>query len=297
MIKQPTLIKTLAVQNELGEGVIWDGHRQVVWWTDIPNSQLYRYSLANDHLESFATPERLACFTPIADDARLLCAFASGFAFFCPKTRQVEWIKQLEQDNPGTRFNDGKTDRAGRFWAGTMVENSDQATDKGRLYCVDHDLTISEHLTNLSITNSLCWSPDGKTAYHTDTPTRCINSYVSGTTPQLSKPRLLVKTQRGAYPDGSCVDADGYIWNAQWAASQVVRYSAIGETDLVLKLPTSQPTCVAFAGDKLDTLIVTTAWQDMDESQRRKEPDAGNVFIYTTPYRGLADSPFVLKSR
>lgn len=295
MRNQATLVTTLRVHNELGEGVIWDDQRQSIWWTDIPQSRLYRYSLSHDQLESFTTPERLASFAPLEHDSRLICAFASGFALYAPDTGDIEWIKKLETHNPGTRFNDGKTDRQGRFWAGTMVENADLATEKGRLYCVDHDLSISEHLSNLDITNSLCWSPDGQTAYHTDTPTRCIHQYTSGVTPKLSDPRILVRTPRGAFPDGSCVDAQGYLWNAQWGASQVVRYTPNGEVDWVLELPTSQPTCPAFAGKDLSTLVVTTARQDMNDEQLAREPEAGNLFIFATSFKGLVDSPFKIQ--
>jgi sugar lactone lactonase YvrE len=290
------LIKTLEVGNELGEGVIWDHARQCVWWTDIPNTTLYHYSLDSDTLTKYPTPERLCCLTPVENDKRLLCAFASGFAFFEPDSGELKWIKKIEEDNPGTRLNDGKTDRYGRFWVGTMVEDREQATDKGKLYCVDHDLAISEHLTELSITNSLCWSPDGAIAYHTDTPTRRINRYQSSLQPGLSPATLLVKTKRGAYPDGSCVDNQGHLWNAQWGASQIVRYTPEGSESLVISMPTAQPTCPSFAGANLDKLIVTSAYADMDAEQRALDPQAGHVFIYETPFTGIADLPFRLNA-
>ncbi len=288
------LVKTLEVENELGEGIIWDSHRECIWWTDVEQSKLFQYHFESGELQHFSTPERLACLSPIQSDPRLICAFESGFAFFDPASGETQWIAQFEQDNPGTRFNDGKVDRAGRFWAGTMTEDPDKATYKGRLYCLDHDLSVSEHLGGLSITNSLCWSPNGQYAYHTDTPSRKIMRYVNGATPSLSEPEVLVKTERGAYPDGSCVDAQGYIWNAQWAGSQVVRYSPEGKQDLIVKVPASQATCPAFVGPKLNYLAVTSAYTDLSSEQRSKEPQAGHVFIYETPFLGLADQPFKL---
>ncbi|MCH2189429.1 MAG: SMP-30/gluconolactonase/LRE family protein [Gammaproteobacteria bacterium] len=283
------LIDTVAVKNELGEGVIWDHHRQKVWWTDILQSKLYQYDPKTKALKSWSTPERLCCFAPVSDSSDLVCAFESGFAFYEPQSGKINWIKRLEQDNPGTRFNDGRTDRQGRLWAGTMVENQSNATYKGSLYCLHADLTISKSITGLTITNSLCWSPNGKTVYHTDTPTRTIQAYDFDTdNARLSNRRDIVKTEDGCFPDGSAVDKDGFIWNAQWGGSKVVRYSASGEKDLEVDIPTSQPTCVAFGGHDLSLLFVTTAWSEM----KKKERHAGNLFIFKTGFIGLSDTQF-----
>ncbi len=293
-----TLKHTIEVGNELGEGIIWDAQRQCLWWTDIQQSRLYRYELATNTLNTFTTPERLACLTPVQNDPRLLCAFASGLALFTPESGKVDWIAKLEGDNPGTRCNDGKTDRWGRFWVGTMVEDSQSATNRGKLYCLNHDLSITEHLTDLRISNSLCWSPDGGIAYHTDTPTRLINQYLSASStqpPSLKQADLFVATERHAYPDGSCVDAQGFLWNAQWGASQVVRYAADGTQDLTLPIAASQPTCPTFAGPQLNLLAVTSARADLSPEQRQLEPHAGHVFIFTTPFKGIADQPFILR--
>jgi sugar lactone lactonase YvrE len=284
---------SLKVGNELGEGVIWDHAIQKIWWTDIQQSQLYRYDPVSEELNNWSTPERLCCFAPVQGSAGLVAAFESGFAFYDPETDALEWIHKLESDNPGTRFNDGRTDRQGRLWSGTMVEDAESATQNGALYCLHNDLTITSSLHDLLIPNSLCWSPEGDTVYHADTPKRCINKYSYNTkTGQFGGSELLLKTERECYPDGSIVDAHGYLWNAQWGASQVVRYSPGGEQDLVLKIPTSQPTCVAFGGKDLDLLIVTSAYQDMT----KREDQAGDLFIYQTDFRGLLESPFIVQS-
>lgn len=283
------LIDTVSVGNELGEGVIWDHQRQKIWWTDILQSKLYQYDPISQAFDSWSTPERLCCFAPVAGSAKLVCAFESGFAFYDPQKQDVKWIKQLEQDNPGTRFNDGRTDRQGRLWAGTMIEDSDKATYKGSLYCLDHDLSISQSIDGLSITNSLCWSPDGKTVYHTDTPTQIIKAYdYDADNGEINNGRDLVKTEDGCFPDGSIVDQEGFIWNAQWGASKVVRYTPSGETDLEVEIPTSQPTCVAFGGKDLNLLIVTTAWSEM----KSKENQAGDLFIFETAFKGLKEAQF-----
>lgn len=286
------LIDVLDVNNELGEGVIWDTARQKVWWTDILQKKIYRYDPLSKNLENWETPERLCCFAPVANQDLLICAFESGFAFYWPESQALKWIERLEQDNPGTRFNDGRTDRQGRLWAGTMVEDEQSAHYKGSLYCLHSDLSISKTIDDLSITNSLCWSPDSKTLYHTDTVTRTINKYpFDATNASLGQPEALIKTEKNCYPDGSTVDAQGYLWNAQWGGSKVVRYAPTGEPDTELVLPTSQPTCVAFGGTDLNLLFVTTAWSDMSSA----DETAGSLFIYQTEHKGLVESPFRMK--
>lgn len=286
------LIETLDVNNELGEGVIWDHVAGKIWWTDILSQQLFRYDPVSKDLQQWSTPERLCCFAPLENKPGLIAAFESGFAFYDPESGQLDWIEKLEQDNPGTRFNDGRIDRQGRFWAGTMVE-SDDAPYKGSLYCLHPDLSITKTLTELSITNSLCWSPDSTVMYHTDTPSMQIKQYpFNAQTGAVGSGKLLVETQAGCHPDGSIVDADGYLWNAQWGANQVVRYSPSGEQDLVVNVPTSQPSCAAFAGNNLDLLAVTSAHADMDKDARADDPQAGSLFIYQTGYKGLVERQF-----
>ncbi len=291
------LIDTITVQNELGEGVIWDHGASKVWWTDIQQSKLYRYDPQSKELEQWDTPERLCCFAPRANrrnqwSTELVVAFESGFAFYTPATGELQWIETLEKNNPGTRLNDGGTDRQGRLWAGSMVEDSEQATEKGYLYCLNHDLSVTKTIGGLSIPNSLCWSPDGKTMYHTDTPTRQIKQYdYDCQHGRFSAPRIFTTTNKGCYPDGSTVDAQGFLWNAQWGSNTVVRYSADGNQDLVVDVPASQPSCVAFGGKDLNLLLVTSAWQDLDT--RHADPEAGNLFIYETEYQGLIESMFI----
>ena len=204
------LIETLRVKNELGEGVIWDAACAAVWWTDIQGSTLYRYSPQDKKLEQWATPERLGSFALVANSDKLICGFASGFAYFNPVKGAIQWLSKIEQDNPGTRLNDGRADRQGRFWAGSMVEVGEQGA--GALYSIDHQLRVSSQISGLTISNGLCWSPDGKLMYHTDTPSRSIYRYdfdtVSGA---ISNQSLLVRTEKGCFPDGATVDAQGYI--------------------------------------------------------------------------------------
>ena len=285
------LIESLKVKNTLGEGIIWDAASACVWWTDIDGSKLYRYQSEDKQLDHWTTPERLGSFALVSDSEFLICGFASGFAYFNPHSGELQWLEKIEQNNPGTRLNDGRADRQGRFWAGSMVESGDRSA--GALYCFDQQLQVASKVSGLTISNGLCWSPDSTVMYHTDTPSRRIHAYdFDAATGAIANQRCLVRTEKGCFPDGSSVDAEGYIWNAQWGASQVVRYSPEGEVDFVLPLPVSQPTCVAFGGPRLDRLFVTSATQGFDEQTLSAEPEAGNVLVFQTNISGIADARF-----
>lgn len=286
-----TLIESLKVKNTLGEGIIWDAASACVWWTDIDGSKLYRYQSEDKQLDHWTTPERLGSFALVSDSEFLICGFASGFAYFNPHSGELQWLEKIEQNNPGTRLNDGRADRQGRFWAGSMVESGDGGA--GALYCLDQQLQVASKVSGLTISNGLCWSPDSTVMYHTDTPSRRIHAYdFDAATGAIANQRCLVCTEKDCFPDGSSVDAEGYIWNAQWGASQVVRYSPEGDVDFVLPLPVSQPTCVAFGGPKLDRLFVTSATQGFDEQTLSAEPEAGNVLVFQTNISGIADARF-----
>ena len=291
-MKTPEFISSIGVHNELGEGIIWDEGDAAVWWTDIQNSTLYRYQLDDKKLEYWSTPERVGCFALVADKEYLIVGFESGFAYFDPRSGYLEWLQKVGADTPETRLNDGRADRQGRFWAGSMVEGK-VANPSGKLYCLDRKVQCSSHLSELSISNSLCWSPDSAVMYHTDTPTRQIYRYdFDSATGAISNKALFVKTEDGCFPDGSTVDAQGYVWNAQWGASQVVRYSPSGEVDLVLQVPATQPSCVAFGGPNLDMLFVTTAREGLSPEELAKQSEAGNVLIYQTDVSSIADPQF-----
>lgn len=291
-MNMPELIDVIPVQNELGEGVIWDAIQGAVWWTDIEKSTIYRYELAKQSLQKWRTPERLGCFALVKDNDYLIAGFESGFAYFNPETNYIEWLHKVEQDTPHTRLNDGRVDRQGRFWAGSMAEGGSESI--GSLYCFDEQLQCDAKISGIAISNSLCWSPDSKYLYFTDTPTERIDRYdFNPQTAALSNRSTFATTEAGISPDGSTIDADGYLWNAQWGGSQVVRYTPDGQVDLVLPIPTIQPTCVAFGGPDLNLLFVTSATQGLDQETLAKEPDAGNLFIYKSDFTGIADKQFV----
>ncbi|ACE84603.1 SMP-30/gluconolactonase/LRE family protein [Cellvibrio japonicus] len=279
--------------NLLGEGIQWNHRDQCFWWVDIHGCHLYRYRLLSDRLDTWPLPERLACFAFVNGDSRLLAAFASGFAWFEPDTGSVEWIARPEAGIPGNRSNDGRCDRQGRFWMGSLVEQAEGQS--AGLYCLDRHLQTSRHLSGLRISNALCWSPDSSRLYHADSPTHQIRVYDFDVRyGRLSNGRIFAETEPGVEPDGACVDAQGYVWNAQWGGSRVRRYAPDGKLDFELSMPVTQPTCVALGGEQLNFLAVTSARVGLSDEQLQQQPQAGHVFIYESPFQGLRESWFTV---
>ncbi len=289
------LLQTIRVANTLGECILWNAEQQVVWWTDIHESTLYSFNPVTSELKTYALPERLGSFGFIENDSRLVCAFASGFAFYQPESGEIEWLARPEQSYQGTRFNDGRVDRNGHFWAGTMVEGEglDESGNpvKGSLYRLA-DNKCMRMFCDVDISNSICWSIDGSTLYFANSPTQIIHAFdVNGDIrdSRLLNKRIFAKSDSPATPDGSVIDADGYLWNAQWGGGKIVRYSPSGDVDYELLLPVSQPTCIGFGGPDMNWLFVTTANENLTAVQLATQPNAGDVFIYRTPFKGLVE--------
>jgi sugar lactone lactonase YvrE len=285
------LLEVIPVGNTLGEGVLWDNTTQRLLWTDIQEKRLYRYAPASKSLERFDLPERLGSFGLMQGSGTIVAAFASGFATYDMDQGRLEWLTRPKHAAANVRFNDGRVDRVGRFWAGSMVEGEGERS--GQLYCLRHGRSES-HLSGIGISNSLCFSPNGDTLYFADSPHRTIWRFkLDEATGTLSERSVFASTPKGAYPDGSNVDAEGHLWNAQWAAGRVVRYAPDGSESGHIALPVSQPTCVAFGGRNLDVLYVTTAKQELSAEALAAQPQAGHVFAYQLDIRGLPEPRYI----
>ncbi|HEY7884465.1 MAG TPA: SMP-30/gluconolactonase/LRE family protein [Cellvibrionaceae bacterium] len=270
--------------------MLWHPRQACIWWTDIHACRLYRYDPADDKLTFWQTPERLTALGFTEDDDQLIVSFASGIAFYWPEQSRVQWLARPEVDITGNRFNDGRVSPAGHFWAGSLVEQD--TGQQAALYRYNGD-NCQRVLTGLQIVNGLCWSPDGRTGYYADSPTRKITAYDHlPLTGELSNPRPFVQTPEGSFPDGACVDARGNVWSAHWGGGCVVCYSPAGEIIETLTLPVSQPTCVAFGGPDLNWLLVTSARENLTPKAIDAEPMAGDLFIFDTTAVGLPPAIF-----
>ena len=284
------LVDIVRVGNTLGEGVLWDGIGERVWWTDIQERRLFRYDPTSRALERFELPERLGSFGLVEGSDKIIAAFESGFAFYHPESGQLDWVDRPVHEAGNVRFNDGRVDRQGRFWAGSMVEGAGASTAK--LYCLGSGAS-AVCLTGIAIANSICFSPDGSQLYFADSPHRMILRYdIDASSGAIGNRQIFARTPPGAYPDGSHVDAQGHLWNAHWGAGRVVRYAPDGSISGAIDVPATQVSCVAFGGRNLDRLFVTSARMDLSPTQLAGEPHAGDVFVYQLNVKGLADARF-----
>ena len=279
--------------NELGEGIIWSSAENALLWTDILGKKLWRFDPTTRKASAQALSERLCNFASLGN-GDLMAGFASGLAYYNVKTEQRETIAALESDQPTTRLNDGKLDRQGRLVFGTMDEGADGPKPLGRVWSYDGHSPPRILFGGVKISNSLCFSPDGRLMYFADTPTRRIDVFdydVSTGTPSHRRVFAELKTDAG-YPDGSTVDADGYLWNAEWDGGRVVRYDPHGRIDRVITLPVPHVTCCAFGGPTLSDLYITTARVGLSPDALAAAPLSGSLFIVPNAAQGVADTPF-----
>jgi L-arabinonolactonase len=276
-------------KSALGEGATWCAASGRFYWTDIEGRRLWRYDPRDASRECFVMPERLACFALCADRDLLLLGLASRLAFFDLRTGAIETIISVEDGLP-TRLNDGRCDRQGRFVFGTKHDVAD-AEKVGGFYRLNLDLSLDRlPLGDAAIPNSIAFSPDGSTMYFCDSPTRQIRvcDYDS-----FQNQRLFTElTDSTGEPDGSTIDRDGGLWNAQWGGARVVRYGADGRETARIDVPATQPSCVAFGGPQLGTLYITSARVGLDHAALQNDLRAGGVFIATPAARGIAEPVF-----
>lgn len=281
----------LACRNRLGEGPVWSAGEQALYWVDIVSSSVHRFEPASGDHVSWPVPEHVGSLA-LRGTGGLVLALKSGFGAFDTATGRVEMISPCEADLPDNRFNDGRCDAAGRFWAGSLPY--DESTPRGALWRLDADHTAHRVLSGIMCPNSLCWSPDSRTMYFTDTPTREILAYDFDLERGLpSKPRLFVRADSGGFPDGSIVDSEGFVWNAEWAGARVVRYAPDGTIERVVEVPAQRPTCCAFGGPDLRTLYISSAWDRMSEAELEAWPLSGNLFAYDAGVAGLPEARYL----
>ena len=278
-------------KNKLGEVPVWDVQEQALYWVDIEGRKLFRRDEASGRVDEWRFAERIGSYA-LRRQGGLVCAFETGFAFFDPPTGTIEWIAKPEAMIRRNRFNDGKCDRAGRFWAGSMDDNLTEHT--GSLFRLDPDRSVHRMDGAIVCSNSLAWSPDDRTFYFADTFDNAIYAYdFDAATGGIANKRVFVSTKdQPGLPDGSTVDAEGYLWNAQWDGWRLVRYAPDGRVDRIVDLPIRRPTSCMFGGPDLATLYVTSAlWTDTGEALA-VQPWAGGLLALDVGVRGLPETRF-----
>lgn len=286
----------LDARNTLGEGIVWCDRVQALYWTDIHASTLWRHTPSSGETKQWRLPERLASFALCEADGWLLLALASRLAFFRLADGALHTLHEVEPDLP-TRCNDGACDRQGRFVFGTLHEPADGGAKQpiGGFWRLGADLALEKlPLEGVAISNSLAFSPDGGTMYYCDSLARTIRCCDYGDTISNMRDFADLRDTAGE-PDGSAVDTDGGLWNAQWGLGRVLRYRADGSVDRILPVPASQPTRPAFGGAALDMLYVTSARDGLGVDALAREPLAGALFATRVDVRGLPEPRFAGK--
>ena len=274
----------------LGEGPVWDEEEEALYWVDIKAAAVHRYAPASGATQSWPMPERIGCIARRRQGG-FVAGLKSWFAFLDLPSARIEPIGDPEPDLPGNRFNDGKCDAAGRFWAGTMDDNEENPT--GSLYRLDPDCRWHRIDRGYVVTNGPAFSPDGRTLYHTDSVGRTIYAFDLSPDGSVSSKRSFIEIPTDAgYPDGMTVDSEGHLWVAHWGGWRLTRFRPDGTIERAIELPVAQVTSCAFGGAALDTLYVTTASIGLDAKARAKQPLAGGLFELPVGVQGLPSPRF-----
>jgi sugar lactone lactonase YvrE len=297
---QPELI--LDARADLGEGPAWEAHSGTLSWVDIHAGHLHLFDPREETDRVIDIGESIGCAAP-RKTGGLVLGMKSGFALIdspLPKMGKGPGVRALikpiinpEPHLPGNRFNDGKCDPAGRFLAGTMDDGEKEAS--GSLYSLSPDGKVRTLLTGTRISNGLAWSPDYRTFYHIDTPSRIVMAYdydlASG---EIANPRPAVTVPPGmGWPDGMTSDAEGMLWVALWGGAKLSHWDpAAGRLLTEISFPAYNVSCCTFGGPDLNDLFVTTARKGMSVEQLAKYPLSGGLFRIHTKLQGMPTFEF-----
>jgi sugar lactone lactonase YvrE len=274
----------------LGESPIWSVEEQALYWVDIRAALVRRYAAGGGEIQTWPMPELVGSIA-LRSGGRLLLALETAIALFDPLSGKIEKIAAPEAEIPDRRFNDGKCDRQGRFWCGTM--NDVTRAPEGTLYRTSGRASCRAFRSGIRIPNGLAFDAEGTTMYFADSDVRTI--FVSAYDPATGTPgpeRVFARTAPPAIPDGATVDAEGYLWSAEYNGGRLTRYSRDGSIARVVPVPVQKPTSCAFGGGKLDILFVTTASQGLTPADVAQQPLAGGLLAIEAGISGLPEPVF-----
>jgi xylono-1,5-lactonase len=276
------------VKAVLGEGPVWVEREQALYWVDIPEGRVFRWS-EDDCVRIFETLTRICSLVPRREGGFIGAGY-DGFLDI-DLARGIGLIDNPEPELDTNRFNDGKVDRAGRFWAGTMDRFEREAS--GSLYRLDPDLAWTRVDSGYRVTNGPAFSLDGRTMYHTDSALQRIYAFDLAEDGSAANRRVFAQFGRGdGYPDGMTVDAEDCLWIAFWDGWCVRRLSPSGERLAELAVPVQRPTSCAFGGTGLDCLFITSASRGLTPGELSAQPSAGGLFVTVPGVGGVAEPLF-----
>jgi sugar lactone lactonase len=278
----------------LGEGPTYDVTTGTAWWFDIREGQLFEAQLGGGQVRVHPLG-RMASALGRIDAERQLIVAEDGLYIRHLADGTLSLYRPLEADNPATRSNDSRVHQSGTFWIGTMGRRAERGA--GAIYAL-HRGEIVRLFPNVSIPNAICFSPDGATGYFADSAENVLYRVALDPATGLPSgaPEGLLRQRGTGDIDGAVVDADGLIWNACWGGGCVDVYSPQGAHLRSIAVPARQASCPAFVGADLSRLLVTSAWQDMDEAARAADPGHGQTFLLEVGARGRAEPDVRLTS-
>jgi sugar lactone lactonase YvrE len=275
----------------LGEGPIWDAHTQTLYWLDILNKRIY----ANDNLLA-ELDEFIGCIAPRQNGGLIL---TKRFSFWMldqtqgkPDSVRTALLQPLTTEPTTNRFNDGKCDPRGRFLAGTMDMNESDPT--GSLYSFDGK-SVTKILGDVTISNGMAWSPDHKTFYYIDTPTRSVRAFdYDLETGAIANPRKAIYVPESlGWPDGMTSDTQGNLWIAMWGGAKMTKWNpGTGELLEQIPVPAKNVSSCVFGGKNMNELYITSARVGLDEATLQQYPLTGGVFRVETNVEGMPTFEF-----
>ncbi len=268
----------------LGEGAIWHGGSKKLWWIDIDPGLVHILDPKTNTTRTLTLGRPVGTIVPRKAGGAMV-AVKDGFAALDLESGTLDLWSDPESHLPNNRFNDGKCDPSGRFWAGTIGK------DPGGLYRLDKDKSVTKMFGGVKVSNGIAWSLDRKTMYYIDTPTMEVAAWdYDDATGKIENRRVAIQVPKeNAYPDGSTLDADGNLWVAHWDGWSVTCYDPkTGKQIRKVEMPVQRVTSVAFGDDDLGTLYVTSASVGLKGDDLAKQPHAGGLFKFRPGVKGLA---------
>ncbi|ORB56157.1 hypothetical protein BST42_04140 [Mycolicibacterium rhodesiae] len=270
-------------RDELGEGPWWDAEDGTFYWVDSTGCSIHWVRLDGSDVATISTPGEVG-FVVKTRSGLLLAGCRDGLYSYNGDGWQSKWTGSW--DTSSVRCNDGKTDRNGLLWFGTMHDAETEPV--AHLYRL-RDGRPQVQLDGVTVSNGLGWSPDGKLMYYADSPTQTIRVFdYDASAGEINNGRIFATDVKPSDPDGLTVDADGCVWSAKWDGGRVVRYTPDGRIDREVEVPVSRPTSCMFVGSDLRTLAITSALPDVPDT----EPLAGAVFLVDAGTQGLPETRF-----
>lgn len=277
----------LEAQSGIGESPVWSAEEQALYWVDIVAPALYRLDLRTGRRQGWWMPEQIGSIG-LREAGGAVVALRNGLHLLDFDTGALQFLApDPEDDEPATRFNDGKVAPDGSFWVGTM---DDERHDRpiGALYRLGADQHVERMLDGLIISNGLAWSADGRTMYHADTTAKIIRTHdYDPDDSSISNPRILAQGEATGRPDGGATDVEGYYWSAAVSAGVLNRWAPDGRLDRQIPLPVPRPTCPCFGGPDMKTIFITSLRAGLTAQDLARWPLSGGIFAIDVDVPGV----------